>query len=168
MKGKISIFARKTFALVIAMSMSFPTGVIAAGEETKTYDQATSIMGLNEKPNEERHQAQQTDNKDKLETDAYIMQARASLDQELEKISYQVNISNKNKDTSDKDLSLKFSPNPNSNITDIRVKSAKAKIENKLADIDIKERSNKGEILSLIHISEPTRREWLSRMPSSA
>ena len=24
------------------------------------------------------------------------------------------------------------------------------------------------EILSLIHISEPTRREWLSRMPSSA
>ena len=150
MKGKISIFARKTFALVIAMSMSFPTGVIAAGEETKTYDQATSIMGLNEKPNEERHQAQQTDNKDKLETDAYIMQARASLDQELEKISYQVNISNKNKDTSDKDLSLKFSPNPNSNITDIRVKSAKAKIENKLADIDIKERSNKGEISSLI------------------
>ena len=25
-----------------------------------------------------------------------------------------------------------------------------------------------GQILSLIHISEPTRREWLSRMPSSA
>ena len=25
-----------------------------------------------------------------------------------------------------------------------------------------------GEYLSLIHISEPTRREWLSRMPSSA
>ena len=25
-----------------------------------------------------------------------------------------------------------------------------------------------GEKLSLIHISEPTRREWLSRMPSSA
>ena len=34
-------------------------------------------------------------------------------------------------------------------------------------------RAGKGEInelvnLSLIHISEPTRREWLSRMPSSA
>ena len=25
-----------------------------------------------------------------------------------------------------------------------------------------------GQLLSLIHISEPTRREWLSRMPSSA
>ncbi|WP_296127813.1 SpaA isopeptide-forming pilin-related protein [uncultured Anaerococcus sp.] len=150
MKGKLSIFARKTFALVIAISMSFPTGVIAAGEETKTYDQATSIMGLNEKPKEDIHQTRQADNTDKLETDAYIMEARASLDQDLEKISYQVTISNKHKETSDKDLSLKFTPNPNSNITDIKVKSAKAKIENKLADIDIKERSNKGEISSLI------------------
>ncbi len=150
MKGKLSIFARKTFALVIAISMSFPTGVIAAGEETKTYDKATSIMGLNEKTNEEVHQTGQIDNTDKLETDAYIMQARASLADDLEKISYQLTISNKHKDTSDKDLSLKFTPNPNSNITDIRVKSAKAKIENKLADIDIKERSNKGEISSLI------------------
>ncbi|MCW6677610.1 SpaA isopeptide-forming pilin-related protein [Anaerococcus sp. NML200574] len=150
MKGKLSTFARKTFALVIAISMSFPTGVIAAGEETKTYDKATSIMGLNEKPNEEIHQTGQSDNTDKLETDAYILQARASLADDLEKISYQVTISNKHKDTSDKDLSLKFTPNPNSNITDIRVKSAKAKIENKLADIDIKERSNKGEISSLI------------------
>ncbi|MCW6700551.1 hypothetical protein NH288_00395 [Anaerococcus sp. NML200537] len=150
MKGKLSTFARKTFALVIAISMSFPTGVIAAGEETKTYDKATSIMGLNEKPNEEIHQTGQSDNTDKLETDAYILQARASLADDLEKISYQVTISNKHKDTSDKDLSLKFTPNPNSNITDIKVKSAKAKIENKLADIDIKERSNKGEISSLI------------------
>ena len=150
MKGKLSIFARKTFALVIAISMSFPTGVIAAGEETKTYDQATSIMGLNEKPKEDIHQTRQADNTDKLETDVYIMEARASLDQDLEKISYQVIISNKHKETSDKDLSLKFTPNPNSNITDIKVKSAKAKIENKLADIDIKERSNKGEISSLI------------------
>ncbi|WP_234025843.1 SpaA isopeptide-forming pilin-related protein [Anaerococcus sp. Marseille-P3915] len=150
MKGKLSTFARKTFALVIAISMSFPTGVIAAGEETKTYDKATSIMGLNEKPNEEIHQTGQSDNTDKLETDAYILQARASLADDLEKISYQVTISNKHKDTSDKDLSLKFTPNPNSNITDIRVKSVKAKIENKLADIDIKERSNKGEISSLI------------------
>ena len=149
MKGKLSTFARKTFALVIAISMSFPTGVIAAGEETKTYDKATSIMGLNEKPNEEIHQTGQSDNTDKLETDAYILQARASLSDDLEKISYQVTISNKYKDTSDKDLSLKFTPNPNSNIIDIRVKSAKAKIENKLADIDIKERSNKGEISSL-------------------
>ena len=29
-------------------------------------------------------------------------------------------------------------------------------------------RGTSAELLSLIHISEPTRREWLSRMPSSA
>ena len=30
------------------------------------------------------------------------------------------------------------------------------------------EKNNDVQLLSLIHISEPTRREWLSRMPSSA
>ena len=39
---------------------------------------------------------------------------------------------------------------------------------NTSGDFDIEKQKEIVKKLSLIHISEPTRREWLSRMPSSA
>ncbi len=41
MKGKINIIARKTFALLIATTMSFPTGVLASEDQVKVYDQGS-------------------------------------------------------------------------------------------------------------------------------
>ena len=49
----------------------------------------------------------------------------------------------------------------------VAVSSASTRLQEKKKPTGI-EKNPKGIDLSLIHISEPTRREWLSRMPSSA
>lgn len=132
MKGKINILARKTFALIIATAMSMPTGVMAAGEEVKTYDDTSSIMTLNQKIDEKKNLERSVDNSKNLETDSYKLDLRAKLEESLDKITYQVKITNKSPENGDRDLNLRLTPNPNSNIKDLRLLKAMAKIDGKL------------------------------------
>ena len=149
MKGKIRILARKTFALIVATAMSFPTGIRAAETHVRTYEQSSSIMGLREGSQKEQGIPKPVDNTQIIETEAYIIEIKAKLDETLEKIKYQLSLTKKAPKQGTSNLNLTLTPNPNSNIKGLKVLSAKAKIENKVTDIDIKSTETKTAIPSL-------------------
>ncbi len=102
-------------------------------------------MTLQEKPSKEKDRAHPTDNTKHVETETYILQTKASLGEDLDKITYQIKATNKDTGQNDKELSLKLTPNPNSNIKDLKVKKMTAKLENKMVDTDVQENQTKQE-----------------------
>ena len=154
MKGKINILARKTFAIIIATAMSIPTGMMARADETKVYEQGSSVMNIMENPEDDKELAKTQDNTKEIENEHYKIETKAKLDESLEKIIYEIKVlkkANQNEETNDSNnLNLKFTPNPNSNIKGLKVLSAKANLDSGLIDTEVKEKENAGDLNSLL------------------
>ena len=152
MKGKVKIFARKAFALLIATAMSVPTAAIAAEDEMKIYDQSSSVMGLAENTENQKETKLLGDNSVQKETDSFKLDMRARLDA-LDKIIYEVKISKKltgdqklGEVKAAQDIKLNFTPNPNSSIKEIKLLSAKALSPQGTKEIDFEENTNKSDL----------------------
>ena len=144
MRGKINTILRKTFALIISVVMSVPTGVFAAESRGQTYDQNSSVMGLAQKSSPETKLSEEDTSQIEKDLKNYKVTTTARLDENLEKIIYQIKLAkkdpnkneseNKKEDKDQKDISINLGLNPNSSINGIRLLSAK---ENFQKPIDI-------------------------------
>nr|WP_072536963.1 SpaA isopeptide-forming pilin-related protein [Anaerococcus mediterraneensis] len=138
MRGKINTILRKTFALIISVVMSVPTGVFAAENQGKVYDKNTSVMGLAENKAPDTEIGAQDKSQIEKDLDNYKVTMTARLDQSLEKIHYQIRLSKKEIKAQDekerekdhKDISINLGLNPNSSINAIRLLSAKENFTN--------------------------------------
>ena len=155
MKGKVRIFARKAFALLIATAMSMPTAALAAENEIKIYDQNSSVMGLADNTENQKETKLLGDNSAQKETDSYKIDMRARFDA-LDKIIYEVKISKKLRDDQNsgevkaaQDINLNFTPNPNSSIKNLKLLSAKAISPQGTKEIVFEENTNKSDLEGL-------------------
>ncbi|MCW6677712.1 SpaA isopeptide-forming pilin-related protein [Anaerococcus sp. NML200574] len=148
MKARLSLLTRKVFALIIAMSMSIPTNVFASEPEPQNYEEDSSIMGLAQNETTEDVKAAEIDSTKLVESKDYLIDMKATLDESLTKIDYEIRLKRKNPlaEGEDKDLSLSLVAMPN--INSLRLVSASAIDANKENDLAVE--TSDDELNSLI------------------
>ena len=148
MKARLSLLTRKVFALIIATSMSIPTNVFASEPEPQNYDEETSIMGLAQNETTEDVKAAEIDSTKQVESKDYFIDMKATLDESLTKIDYEIRLKRKDPlaEGEDKDLSLSLVAMPN--INSLRLVSASAIDANKENELAVE--TSDDELNSLI------------------
>ncbi|WP_234025876.1 SpaA isopeptide-forming pilin-related protein [Anaerococcus sp. Marseille-P3915] len=148
MKVRLSLLTRKVFALIIATSMSIPTNVFASEPEPQNYEEDSSIMGLAQNETTEDVKAAEIDSTKLVESKDYLIDMKATLDESLTKIDYEIRLKRKNPlaEGEDKDLSLSLVAMPN--INSLRLVSASAIDANKENDLAVE--TSDDELNSLI------------------
>ena len=137
MKVRLSLLTRKVFALIIATSMSIPTNVFASQPEPQSYEEDSSIMGLAQNKTKEEIKPAEINSSKQVETNTYLIDMRATLDDSLTKIDYTIRLKRKNPlaEGEDKDLSLSLVAMPN--INSLRLVSASSKDADKESELAV-------------------------------
>lgn len=128
--------------------MSIPTNVFASEPEPQNYEEDSSIMGLAQNETTEDVKAAEIDSTKLVESKDYLIDMKATLDESLTKIDYEIRLKRKNPlaEGEDKDLSLSLVAMPN--INSLRLVSASAIDANKENDLAVE--TSDDELNSLI------------------
>ena len=131
MKGKLQKFSVKLLASMLAVIMSIPANAFAmVGDNSNTYTENTSVMGIQAPEETKEDQAQKALLKSELSTDEsddYIIEKSAYLSKTTGQIDYIIKIINKTpeKESSDKQTTT-FAITQNTDLLDLKVEKVQA------------------------------------------